>query len=676
MIRSNLLFITTLLFSCLWINLACADFNESCIDLPGVASANGDYLMLETAYGHLRGNIDIKSVEGGCDDKTNEIKFCFKSDNQAESKCDPPVIIKVNNSRILGDINTGVTLGGNQLLKDLVLSVVRKDNTICLMIPTSRGAMPLICKSTKLSFDSSDSNEAPDCSTIGQSCYDGRSRSQSLFNFSGMAVYCLQETLNKAFYQKNVCVPEGERETLLINSFSGFQSSLRKSIGAALIIYIVIYGMKIIINGEYADLNYVAGFLTKFILVVYFTIGFNTNKLENSTVVETNMMTKYALPLLVQVVPDLANIVFNAAGSKGLCVFDISKYPQGYSLYKLWDSLDCRIGYYLGMRLMYDDADFLKDLTSTTPQQSSNSKPNDIGAIDDNIEAGAKVMNSVEVFRFFTVMFGFFLSGNIIIFLSGIIFAILFISVVISFLTSYLGCIITLYVMAYISPIFIPMLLFERTRAYFDSWLKITISCLIQPAVLAGFTALLLTMYDSAIFKNCEFLRRDYSISDQKFSTFELRVPEANTEQCTNSAGYKLLHYYQGEGWNSINLILFKVPYLVDSLNLLIDLLYVLIFSGIFYYLSRYMSDFAAAISEGPSMKAISASPERVYDMIKNAANKLQQMKSSMSQIASGGGNSSKGRLRDSSSMKRGEDKAQDKITGGGGATAEDKITK
>ena len=103
-------------------------------------------------------------------------------------------------------------------------------------------------------------------------------------------------------------------------------------------------------------------------------------------------------------------------------------------------------------------------------------------------------------------MFGFFLAGNIIIFLSGIIFAVLLISIIISFLTSYLCCIITLYVMAYISPIFIPMLLFERTKVYFDSWLKIIISCLIQPAVLAGFAALLLTMYDSAIFKNCEFL--------------------------------------------------------------------------------------------------------------------------------------------------------------------------
>ena len=99
--------------------------------------------------------------------------------------------------------------------------------------------------------------------------------------------------------------------------------------------------------------------------------------------------------------------------------------------------------------------------------------------------------------------------------------------------------------MTYISPIFIPMALFTRTKAYFDAWLKICISCAIQPAVMAGFIALLLTMYDSAIYKNCEFMRYDYNYdSDVKFATFELRLPKTDVDQCKNSVGYKMLQYY------------------------------------------------------------------------------------------------------------------------------------
>ena len=231
-------------------------------------------------------------------------------------------------------------------------------------------------------------------------------------------------------------------------------------------------------------------------------------------------------------------------------------------------------------------------------------------------------LRKVGGFRFLTVMFGLLLSGQIIIVASGIIFSVIFVSIILYFITHYLVCLVTIYVMTYISPIFIPMVLFTRTKAYFDAWLKICISCAVQPAVVAGFIALLLTMYDSAIYKNCEFMRHDYTYSsDVQFSTFELRLPNANTDDCKNSAGYKLLRYYSGEGWEKHLLSLFPIKSIVvDVVSLLVDLLYVLIFSIIFYYFSKSISQFAAELTGGPIMDSVTASPTKIVDMVKKGA--------------------------------------------------------
>ncbi|CAN7976171.1 unnamed protein product, partial [Ixodes persulcatus] len=75
-----------------------------------------------------------------------------------------------------------------------------------------------------------------------------------------------------------------------------------------------------------------------------------------------------------------------------------------------------------------------------------------------------------------------------------LVFSVIFLSILLYFITHYLVCMITIYVMTYISPIFIPMALFTRTKAYFDGWLKVCISCALQPAVIAGFIALLITI--------------------------------------------------------------------------------------------------------------------------------------------------------------------------------------
>jgi type IV secretion system protein VirB6 len=216
-------------------------------------------------------------------------------------------------------------------------------------------------------------------------------------------------------------------------------------------------------------------------------------------------------------------------------------------------------------------------------------------------------------------MFGFFLSGNIIVVICGLIFVIVFASIVLYYLTAYLVCLVTLYVMAYISPIFIPMVLFEQTKAYFDSWMKITLSCALQPAVIGGFLALILTMYDSAIYGTCEFQRHDYTFGNTNFSTFELRIPNNQPEECVNSAGYKLMKYYMGEGWKKMFLLIFVLRSLQDTLGLLTSMTYVLVFTFIFYFFVKSINDFASDLTGGASIESVSAATNKTIDKIAKA---------------------------------------------------------
>jgi len=174
--------------------------------------------------------------------------------------------------------------------------------------------------------------------------------------------------------------------------------------------------------------------------------------------------------------------------------------------------------------------------------------------------------------------------------------------------------------MAYISPIFIPMVLFERTKGYFDAWLRIVVSSTLQPAVIGGFIALLLTMYDSAIYGNCEFQRHDYSAGEFTFSTFELRLPDAEVEKCEASMGYKLLRYYIGDGWEEKIMIIFTVTNLRDTLNMLPSLLYVMIYVIIFYFFIQSVNEFASDLTGGPSMASVTASPTAIMDKAMNVA--------------------------------------------------------
>ncbi|WP_410525831.1 TrbL/VirB6 family protein [Rickettsia endosymbiont of Oedothorax gibbosus] len=586
---------------------AFACYGELC---PSVSFGTDDYLKKSTAYGHIMFSIDMTNplAPDACDPSDAKFKFCLKNKEGSPKEC-TVITLNLNDSKTLGELSAdNPDLGGNSLLKDIILTVKIVDRRLlCLVMSTSKGPFPLACKNTTIPAPPLPPDEQ--CRNIGKTCYMGTTKSQSLFNFSGLAVDCMKETLDKVFFRYSNCNPKNDKVSLVaLNPFSTFQESLKISIRAALILYVMFFAVNMILSKEYGNLDKIATFVMKLIMVTYFATGIGPAYFKGGKETTDNGMLQYGLPLLTELTPQFSQIVFNSGGSRGLCEFDAKKYKNGYSFYALWDAVDCRIAYYLGMGLIYNTEAILNNVPSTV--SDSNFKKPGSEAPDD--------LGKVGAFRFFTVLFGFLLAGNIIIVVSGLIFSVIFVSIILYFLTHYLVCLVTIYVMTYISPIFIPMALFTRTKAYFDAWLKICISCALQPAVVAGFIALLLTMYDSAIYKNCQFMRHNYVHNEVQFSTFELRLPIDKPEDCRNSAGYKLLQYYSGVGWENHLLSFFPIKSIVtDIFSLMIDLLYVLVFSIIFYYFSKSISQFAAELTGGPIMDSVTASPTKIVDMVK-----------------------------------------------------------
>jgi type IV secretion system protein VirB6 len=590
-------------------NSARADtFGESCSALPLFDTT--DYLVEDTAYGYLRNNIDMKTYAlDACEKGGSEFKFCIRNATGSPAFCSP-VTMNIGDQRALSSLNANPAIGQDPALKDIVLEVKAIGNDICLLMPTSRGMIPLMCRNGT-EDEVVPPGEAEVCKNLGQSCYDGRTKSQSLLSFSGLTIHCLRDTLNKVFYVGDEC-PRHEEDLAfsMLQPFPIFQETMKTAVRAALILYVLIYGFNLAMNGEYAHVDKVAMFIIKFVLVTYFAVGLGGSSSGTGAQVSQNGMTGFALPILVEMTTNFTEMVFLAGGAHNLCNFDVNRYASGYEFYKVWDAIDCRIGYYLGMQVLYDIGSVLTSVSGTL---AGGNVGNEINYGPGTADA-ADALSDVGSFSFFVVLFGMFMAGQIIFVIMGVLFAVFLISVLAYFLTSYLVCMVTLYVMAYISPIFITMALFERTKSYFDSWLKIVISCTLQPAVVGGFIAILLTVYDSAIYGNCEFQRHDYSISEINFSTFELREPTVEIEKCHESLGFKLMKYYSGHGWEKKKVMLFEILKIEDYLNMTLSLIYVMMYVFIFYYFVKSVGQFASDITGGPNMDSAAISPTALID--------------------------------------------------------------
>lgn len=648
-------------------------FGGNCLRAStGIPSSVQTELDNNTPYDLLKSNLQIMD----CSDRGEQrINICIKQ-SPGSTNCDS-LTMGVDSSFILG-ANTQNPDLTNQYLRDLRLSVeyksppscrctrrapsgtsvwtcVREEcsGDICIMMPTPMGKMPLICKHVR-SINRNDLQYAAipgTCRVTAPSC-DGTEVSQSLFSFSGPAIQCLTDTLRQNFYDNQPGCTGTNVDMAFLAKFGKFQEALRTSVRALLIMYVIGFGFKIILNHQEFNLEKVVMFVMKMLLVLYFSVGLGPAYFSSSGVKTThNGMTEWVLPIVTQTASDFALMTFNAGGtSNGLCNFDDNNYPTGYKYFGLWDRIDCKFGAYFFIKKIYGFGQYsrsagknvgdsicggyrlsaIQSMPDTDPfvlglsgsDDSSDNTPTRRSNTNNSARAAAEDGSQVAVLF---IIFKLFLGGGVVIAFALVYFIIIIIAIVLGFLSLYTVCLVTLHVLIYLAPIFVPFALFERTKSYFDAWVGLIISYTLQPMILACAIGFCMSMFDEVMFGSCQFQRVEYTNDIRTYATFEMRIPDDDYYKCISSPGYMILNYAMGYGAHTQGAILFTVDMLVDELEVFGNAILLLVFSYVMRFFMDALYPLAADITGGLSVTSVTFNMRSMAGKMRKKVNEARE---------------------------------------------------
>lgn len=144
----------------------------------------------------------------------------------------------------------------------------------------------------------------------------------------------------------------------------------------------------------------------------------------------------------------------------------INEYPAGKEYLAIWDTLDCKLMRYMGM--------------------GPTASPANIAML----------------------LLAAFLTGSgigLYFALSVFIFAFFFLAATIRALHLFLSSCVSIILMVFISPIIIPLILFEKTKDIFTQWFKELISFILQPMILFAYIAIFIAIMDKAFIGSATF---------------------------------------------------------------------------------------------------------------------------------------------------------------------------
>ncbi|ACZ49138.1 type IV secretion system protein VirB6 [Anaplasma centrale str. Israel] len=257
------------------------------------------------------------------------------------------------------------------------------------------------------------------------------------------------------------------------------QNKLKNAVMAALILALILFSIKAMLGGvQNASELYMTAI--KFALVIYFTQG--------------GAMYK-AYEHLTNLSIGLSDIVLSAAnGGQNICDYKAGDYDKDFRYLMPWDRLDCRMMFYLGSQLNGGTGTGVLLTVFLCA-----------GLLIPAILINAKVI--ICVVAFFAVMM--------------LIFTVIWCVYV------FLLSLIALTVLTIISPIMIPMCLFQVTKGFFDGWTRQLMIYSLYPVILFSFLSLMFTVFDNIYFDDLKFTREDITVGDLKRINFKLENEKA-----------------------------------------------------------------------------------------------------------------------------------------------------
>ncbi len=248
--------------------------------------------------------------------------------------------------------------------------------------------------------------------------------------------------------------------------FETLQKKLKTIITLVLVISVTFLGFKMLMGSfDFENKKEIMIYLVKIGFVIYFVNG--------------NAWKDIFFDGIYNGSSEISRILFKIKSQEqdgGVCNFGAQysqsgeknitsiSYPQGKEYLMVWDTLDCKIMQYLNYR----------------PGFSSST------------------IFLLIIAAFFTGGIGLTMS------LSILIMAFCLIATVIRAMHIFISSAIAIVIYVFVSPIIIPLVLFEKTKNIFDTWLSHLMSFSLSPIVLFAYLAIFITLSEEIIFSGAK----------------------------------------------------------------------------------------------------------------------------------------------------------------------------
>ncbi|WFW29844.1 MAG: type IV secretion system protein [Wolbachia endosymbiont of Menacanthus eurysternus] len=403
---------------------------------------------------------------------------------------------------------------------------------------------------------------------ISESCYNQTgSKSLAPIPITSMIVQCIKESLD------NLVAGIDSSGNLLINidgskkgSFlSSIQKKMKNTITTILILALMLFSIKAM-SGGIRSIQEMYILIIKFALVIYFTTG--------------NTMSHY-YEELTKLSNGLSEIVLKASSeSKNICNYETGKDYEylhngkrvSYNYLAPWDRLDCRILFYLG-----------------APLDGISNKIGNIGSMGVlTILLGAAPTLLVAG----SIIGIIFAGGQILVALTCIFMAVMMMMVILWICYIFILSLIALSVIIILSPLFIPMILFQHTKGYFDGWLKELITYSLYPVMLFAFLSFMFVACDKIYFKKLTFEKEKIKILGNEKQWFKLK-----NDKCDNNENTLACMMQNYNFKKSTILGILDFTYIEFNNSLIGELLKLTLILFLFYHFLSILPGMAAELS-------------------------------------------------------------------------------
>lgn len=423
--------------------------------------------------------------------------------------------------------------------------VIKENDRLCVGTVAFTGWVPIGCKYIKEPFPVSIYDEFlnrnPDetefvenlaltkCSNLGGCYIRAAEASRTFQTITSPLIECVSEMIAKVSVSRSVC---SFNDLNLIASSSlrdssalyQFQLNMHRIVTSLLTIYVILFGIRMLLSGSILPKKDLINFVIKFLFVIYFSVGININPGTGDDTQRLDGMVQWVFPFMLNGMQQMSKWIIDASPSE-LCKFSESDYEPEMGHIALWDSLDCRVTHYLGL-----------DMLQTIYVEN---------AMGNHDWANFDFL-SFPIPPYIYLLIPAALSGQPTLIMLAIMYPLMVISVAAFVVYMTIVCMICIAILGILAPLFVPMYLFSFTKGYFDSWAKLLISFMLQPMVAITFMTTMLSVYDYAFYGTCKYNYGNLSSEGRTIQIFYVDKDwsnydsEQDVEDCRYSLGYML----------------------------------------------------------------------------------------------------------------------------------------